>query len=84
MRQYVSIKGLRSIILVFRVWPLDISLENSKYNSPVSKKNWLQVAKYDESYTVFFEQLIRTNGLVLTSVKTDCRESGNMGSIPDE
>ena len=44
-------------------------------------KNQLQVAKYDESYTVFFKQLIRSYGLV---VKTGCRESGDMGSIPDE
>ena len=41
----------------------------------------LQVAKYDDSYTVFFKQLIRTNGLV---VNTGCRESGDMGSIPDD
>ena len=45
-------------------------------------KNQLQVAKYDEWYTLFFfEWLRRTNGLV---VKTGCRESGDMGSIPDE
>ena len=47
----------------------------------LNAKNWLQVAKYDESYTVFFEQLIWTNGLV---VKTWCRESGDMGSILEE
>ena len=28
---------------------LDIQLEKSEYNSPVRKKNRLQVAKYDES-----------------------------------
>ena len=44
-------------------------------------KNRLQVAKYDESYTAFFEQLIRTSGLV---VKVGRRESGDMDSIPDE
>ena len=41
----------------------------------------VQLAKYDESYTVFFQFLIRTHGLV---VKTGCRESSDMGSIPDE
>ena len=60
---------------------LDIQLEKSEYNSPVRKKNRLQMAKYDESYTVFFQQLIRTNGLV---VKTGCRGFGNLGSIPEE
>ena len=32
-------------------------------------------------YTVLFQLLIRTHGLV---DKTGCRESGNMGSIPDD
>ena len=50
MQSDVSIKGLRSRILVFR---LDIQLEQ-EYDNPVCKTNWLQVAKYDESYTVFF------------------------------
>ena len=58
---------------------LDIQLETSEYYSPARSR--LQVAKYDESYTVFFELLIRINGLV---VKTGCRESGDMGSIPEE
>ena len=31
--------------------------------------------------TVLFKQVIQTNGLVL---KTGCRESGDMGSIPDD
>ena len=44
------------------------------------QKNLLQVAKYDELYTVFLEQFIRTNGLV---VKMNRSESGNLGSIPD-
>ena len=44
-------------------------------------KNSLQVAKCDESYTVFFQQLMRTNGLV---VKVNWRESGDLGSITDE
>ena len=56
-----------------------------KLKNPVRQsctpKNQLQVAKYDDSYTVFFKRLIRTYGLV---VKTGCGESGNMGSIPDE
>ena len=41
----------------------------------------LQVAKYYQSYTVFFKQWIRTYGFV---VKTDYRESGDVGWIPDE
>ena len=45
-----------------------------------TQKNQLQVAKYDESYAVFFKQLIRTNGLV---VKVSCSEFGDMGSIPE-
>ena len=45
------------------------------------QKNQLQVAKYEESYTVFFKHLIRTNGL---EVKTGCREQGEMSLIPDE
>ena len=47
----------------------------------VFKKNQLQVAKYDKSYTVFFKQMIRTYGLV---VKVSYRESGDMGSILDK
>ena len=39
------------------------------------------MVKYDKSYTVFLEELIRTKGLV---VKIGCRESGDMGSIPGE
>ena len=45
------------------------------------QKHQLQVAKYDESYTVIFEQLIRTNGLV---VKVSHSVSGDMGLILDE
>ena len=39
---------------------LDIQLEKSEYDSPVCKKNLLQVAKYNKAYTIFFEQSIRT------------------------
>ena len=60
---------------------LDIQLEQSENDSPVCKKNWLQVAKYDKSYTLLFEQLIRTNGLV---VKVCQSELGDLGSIPDQ
>ena len=60
---------------------LDIQLDQSKNNSPVRKKNQLQLAKYGETYTGFFKQLIQTNGLV---VKVSSSESGNLGSIPDE
>ena len=38
---------------------LDIQLEKPDYDSPVRKKNQLQVAKYDESYCFF--RLIDTN-----------------------
>ena len=55
---------------------LDIQFEKSEYDSPVCQKNRLQVAKYDESYTVFFETLIRINGSV---VKTGCSESDWVG-----
>ena len=44
---------------------LDIQLKKSEYDSPVRKKILLKVAKYDESYTFFWEQLIQTNGLVV-------------------
>ena len=45
--------------------------------SPVRKKSRLQVAKYDEPYTVFFEQWIRTYGSV---VKMSRRESPSLAS----
>ena len=64
---------------------LDIQLEKSEYYSPVRKKIRcslnLQVAKYDYPFTVFFTQLIQTNGLV---VKTGCLEWGDMGVMPAE
>ena len=41
-----------------------------------TQKNWLQVVKYDESCTVCFLLLIKTNGWV---VKASSRESGDMG-----
>ena len=48
-------------------------------------KKLLQVAKhfkkYEESYTVFFGRLTRTDGLV---VKAGCRKLDDMSSIPDE
>ena len=46
-----------------------------------TRKNLLQVAKYDDSYYVFFEKSIRTHGLV---VNVSRRESGDMGSNPEE
>ena len=54
---------------------LDIQLEQS---SPVRKQNWLQVEKYNQSYTVF---LGVTYGLV---VKVSHSESDDLGSIPDD
>ena len=35
---------------------LDIQDEKSEYNSPVHQKNQLQVAKYDNLYTIFFKE----------------------------
>ena len=57
--------------LVFFLSGLHIQLEKSEYDSPVCKKNQLQVVKYYESCTFFSLSLIRTNGLV---VKTGCKE----------
>ena len=68
---------LRSTV---KFW-LDIQDEKIRVRQSCTPKNQLHVAKNDESYTVFFEQLIRTYGLV---VKVSCRESGDIGSILDE
>ena len=67
--------------LSYFVSGLDIKLEKSEFNSPVHKKNQLQVAKYDESYTVSFEKVIQTYGLM---VKVSHSEFGDLSSIPDE
>ena len=80
MRWDVSIKDLRSRILVFRVWPWYLTWTILERQSCM-QKNWLQVAKYDESCTIFFAHLIRTNGLVFY---VSLRESGNLGLNPDE
>ena len=77
MRYDVSIKGLRSRNLVFRVWPWYSTWKILAQQSCMPK-NGLQMAKYGEWYTVFFEHLIRTYGWL---VKTGCRDSGDMGSI---
>ena len=42
-------------------------------------KNWLKVARYHESYTIFSCKLIRTYGLV---VKASHSTSDNLGLIP--
>ena len=76
----IWMKGVCSRILVFRVWPW-YSTWKIRVLQSCMQNNWLQVAKYQNLYTLFFKQLIQTNGLV---VKVCCRESGNMGSIPDE
>ena len=58
---------------------LDIQAEKSKYNSPVRQKisgRWRNMMSH---IPFLFKQSIRTKGLV---VKTGCRESGDMGSIP--
>ena len=49
---------------------------NNLITTVLYAKKLLQVAKYDESYPLFFEQLME--------VKVSRRESGDMGSIPDE
>ena len=54
---------------------------NNRRTTILYAKNRLQVAKYDESYTVFFREWIRTYGLVL---KVSSMESGDMGPISDE
>ena len=68
---------LRSTV---KFW-LDVQDEKFLVRQSCTPKNQLQVAKNDESYTVFFKQLIQTYGLV---VKVSCRESGDMGLILDE
>ena len=80
VREDVPIKGLCSRILEFRVWPWYSSWKIRVWQTCMPK-NQLQVAKYDESYTSFFKQLIWTYGLV---VKTGCKESGDMGSNLDD
>ena len=81
MRKDVSIKGLRSISLVFRVWPWYSTWKIQVLQS-CTQKNRLQVAKYNDSYFLFFfQQLIQINGLV---VKVSHSESDDLGSIPDE
>ena len=62
---------------------LDIQPKQSENNCPVCNKNQLQVGKYDESYTVFFKQLIQTNGLMV-NLKVSSSESVDLGSVPDE
>ena len=54
MQQDVLIKGLRSRILVFRVWPW-YSTWTIQVRQACAQKNRLQVAKYNESCTVFFQ-----------------------------
>ena len=65
------------------IWCLALifNLKNPSIKVLYAKKLVAHVAKYDESCTVFFKQLIRTNGLV---VKASRRESGHLGSIPDD
>ena len=68
---------------------LDIQLEKSEYYSPVRKKigcRWrntslrrLEIRR--AVYSLLLIRTIGTNGLV---VKTGRRESGDLGSIPDE
>ena len=76
-------KIYRSKVCVQEVWyfvsGLDIQLEQSENDNPVRKKNRLQVAKHNASYTVFFGHLIRTYGLV---VKVSSRETDDLGSMP--
>ena len=57
---------------------LEIRLEQSEMKI-LQSKNPLKVARYDESYPVFWGLLRRMYGLV---VKASWSESGEMGSIP--
>ena len=57
-------RAVCSRILVFRVWPWYSSWK-IRVRQSCTPKNQLQVAKYDETYTVFFMWLIRTYGLVV-------------------
>ena len=75
-----SIKGLHSRFRVNSVWPW-CSTWKIKVQQPCLQKNWLKVAKFKKSYTVYFPHLIRICGFV---VWASSRESGDMGSIPDE
>ena len=52
----------------FSCLALIFNLNNPRMTVLYAKKNRLQVTKYDESYTVFFEQSIRTRDLVQSSV----------------
>ena len=50
----------------YSVSGLDVSIYlNNPRTTVLYVKNRLQVAKYNESYTVFFKQLIQNNGLVV-------------------
>ena len=53
---------------------------NIRVRQSWTQKNRFQMANYDESYAVFFNQSIRTNGLV---VKVSSSEFGDLGSIPE-
>ena len=59
---------------------LDIQLEKAEYDSPVRRKIGRRWRNTTTHVPVFPLILIRSNGLV---VKTGCRESGSLGSIPD-
>ena len=72
------IRGLRTRNLEFRAWPWYSTWTILEQQS-CTQKNQLQVAKYNESYTVFFSQLIRTYCLV---VNVSCSESVSVGLIP--
>ena len=78
-------KMYRSKVCVQEFWyfvpGLDIQLEQSENNSPICKKNRLQVAKYNKSHTGYFKSMIRIYGV---AVKVCHRESVDLGSIPDE
>ena len=63
MQQDSSMKGLRSRILVFRDWPWYATWTIQGQLSCTQKKNQLQVAIYNESYTVFFSESIQIYGL---------------------
>ena len=63
---------------------LDIQVEKSEYYSPVRQKiscRWWNMRSHIPFFSSYSYYFIRTYGLV---VKTGCRESGDVGSIPDD
>ena len=80
MRYDVSIKGLRSKNSRTSRLPVIFNLKNPSTTVQYAKKS-VAGCEIRRFIYCFFEILIHTNGLVVTS---DCTELGDLGSIPDE